>query len=99
MTSIENIDNIVITDLDYYIRYKIEFIDTSEVFILKPTEDDDEEIEYSGNASYNHKWFGIAKVFCQRFDPIRALILVESLEGFYGSTNLNHYQEKIQVKQ
>ena len=99
MTSIQNIDNITISDFTYYFRYTIKFIDLSEVSILIDEDDEDDDISFVGNAPYNHKWYGIAKIFCQKFKPTETLELIENLHGFYGSKEINKGTFVIQVKQ
>lgn len=81
--SIENIERIIISPDDYSVTYVIQFIDKSELKLLK-------YFDYDTPAyRYNNMILGYAKKFYLKWRTQDALKLMIDLTGFYGVEMIN----------
>ena len=83
MSSIENIERIIISPDDYSVTYAIQFIDRSELKVLK-------YFDYDNCVyRYNDMILGYAKKFYLKWKANDALKLMIDLTGFYGVEMIN----------
>lgn len=78
MASIENIERVIISPDEFSVTYVIQFVDRTELKLLKYFDHDNPAYRYNGDIA------GQAKKFYLKWRGIDALKLMIDLTGFYG---------------